>query len=106
MRRYILMAAILLGFLRSGAQAPTPDQFLGYPLGTRFTPHYRVIDYFRQVAASVKNVKLEQYGTTYEGRPLMMAIVASPENAARLDEIRQHSLDMSNARGPVPQISR
>jgi hypothetical protein len=93
------MAAILLGFLRSGAQAPTPDQFLGYPLGTRFTPHYRVIDYFRQVAASVKNVKLEQYGTTYEGRPLMMAIVASPENAARLDEIRQHSLDMSNARG-------
>lgn len=99
MRRYILMTAILLGFLRSGAQAPTPDQFLGYPLGTRFTPHYRVIDYFRQVAASVKNVKLEQYGTTYEGRPLMMAIVASPENAARLDEIRQHSLDMSNARG-------
>ncbi|SEW38329.1 Zinc carboxypeptidase [Chitinophaga arvensicola] len=89
----------MLGFLAANAQVPTPDQFLGYPLGTQFTPHYRVVDYFKQVAATAKNVKLEQYGATYEGRPLLMAIVGSPENMARIEEIRQHSLDMSNAKG-------
>ena len=98
MRRSILLAIIMLGFLHVKAQAPTPDQFLGYPLGTQFTPHYKVVDYFKQVAATAKNVKLEQYGLTYEGRPLMMAIIASPENYGRLEEIRQHSLDMSNAK--------
>lgn len=98
MRRIVFMALVTLGFLVANAQVPTPDQFLGYPLGTQFTPHYRVVDYFKQVAATAKNVKLEQYGTTYEGRPLIMAIIASPENVGRLDEIRQHSLDMSNAK--------
>ncbi|MGF6847168.1 hypothetical protein QFZ51_002403 [Chitinophaga sp. W3I9] len=99
MRRFILMTVVMLGVLFANAQVPTPDQFLGYPLGTQFTPHYKVVDYFKQVAATAKNVKLEQYGTTYEGRPLVLAIVASPENAGRLEEIRQHSLDMSNAKG-------
>lgn len=98
MRRYVLLAFAMLGFLFASAQVPTPDQFLGYPLGTQFTPHYKVVDYFKQVAATAKNVKLEQYGVTYEGRPLIMAIVASPENFSQLDNIRQHSLDMSNAR--------
>ncbi|MEV4883777.1 zinc carboxypeptidase [Chitinophaga ginsengisegetis] len=99
MRRFVLMAVVILGAFFADAQVPTPGQFLGYPLGTQFTPHYKVADYFKQVAATAKNVKLEQYGTTYEGRPLLMAIVASPENIGRLDEIRQHSLDMSNAKG-------
>ncbi|HVI43767.1 MAG TPA: M14 family metallopeptidase, partial [Chitinophaga sp.] len=99
MCRSLLLAFCLFGFIRLQAQAPSPDQFLGYPSGAQFTPHYKVVDYFRQVAASVKNVKLEQYGTTYEGRPLMMAIVTDPANFSRLDEIRRNSQDLSFAKG-------
>ncbi|MGN7819117.1 M14 family metallopeptidase [Chitinophaga sp. 22536] len=99
MRQRLLLALLLLGFTSAMAQIPTPDQFLGYPLGSQFTPHYRVLDYFRQVAATAKNVKVEQYGTTYEGRPLITATIASPANFSRLDEIRQRSLDMSMAKG-------
>lgn len=99
MRKYFSLVIALLGFLNLSAQAPTPDQFLGYPLGTQFTPHYRVVEYFKQVAAAVKNVKIEQYGTTYEGRPLITATVASPDNFARLEEIRKHSVEMSDAGG-------
>lgn len=99
MRQHLLLALLLLGFTTAMAQIPTPDQFLGYPLGSQFTPHYRVLDYFRQVAATAKNVKVEQYGTTYEGRPLITATVASPANFSRLEEIRQRSLDMSMAKG-------
>ncbi|NML37966.1 zinc carboxypeptidase [Chitinophaga sp. G-6-1-13] len=99
MRQHLLLALLLLGFTTAMAQIPTPDQFLGYPLGSQFTPHYRVLDYFRQVAATAKNVKVEQYGTTYEGRPLITATIASPANFSRLDEIRQRSFDMSMAKG-------
>ncbi|UYQ91085.1 M14 family metallopeptidase [Chitinophaga horti] len=89
------------------AQAPpSPKEFLGYPLGSRFTPHYRVVEYFKQVAATSSQVKLEQYGQTYEGRPLLLAAVASPENAGRLEQIRTNNLQLAgieNGSGSVDQ---
>lgn len=69
----------------------SPDQFLGYPLGTQFTPHYRVVAYYRYIASVSKNVKLEDYGTTNEGRELLVAYVASDENISRLDEIKKNN---------------
>jgi hypothetical protein len=50
---------------------------LGYKLGEKFTPHYRVVDYFRYVAKAAKNVELQQFGTTNEGRPLLAMFIAS-----------------------------
>ncbi|MEM8486102.1 MAG: M14 metallopeptidase family protein [Bacteroidota bacterium] len=93
----ILVAVLLLGFglLPAGqvsAQVQSPEAFLGYELGARFTLHHRVIDYFEHVAANSDRVVIEQYGETYEGRPLITAYVASPKNMAQLDEIRLNNL--------------
>jgi Zinc carboxypeptidase len=75
------------------AQLKSPDDFLGYELGAHFTPHHKVADYFRQTAlASAKNVKLIEYGKTNEGRPLMVAVVSSPENITKLEQIRVNNL--------------
>lgn len=93
--RYLLPVCLFFLMICTRAAAQTaPSQFLQYELGTRFTPHYKVVDYFRHIAATVKTVKLETYGESYEGRPLLMAIVASPENMERLEAIRQHNLDV------------
>src|ERR1700748_2675493 len=77
----------------------SPEQFLGYKLGEQFTPHYRIIEYFKYVAAHSKNVKLQQYGTTNEGRPLMAMFIASDENIGRLEEIRTNNLHMAGLPG-------
>ena len=37
-------------------------------------------------------VKIEKYGETNEGRELMLAYIALPENLKRLDEIRKNNL--------------
>ncbi|TDB64427.1 M14 family zinc carboxypeptidase [Arundinibacter roseus] len=75
------------------AQNPTPDSFLGYPLGSRFTFHATILDYVKTLAEkNPSKVKLIPYGSTYEGRPLMVAVVASPENLARLETIRTDNL--------------
>jgi len=91
-----LLLASLSGFTQS---PPTPDQFLGYRLGSHFTPHYRVLEYFKTVAAQTPNMQLQQYGATYEGRPLMMAIIASPENFNRLQAIREQNLQLAGGKG-------
>ena len=78
------------------AQLKSPDEFLGYGLGTRFTPHYRIVNYFNQTASVMPQVmKLEKYGETNEGRELLLAIVSSPENMTRLDEIRKNNLRLT-----------
>jgi hypothetical protein len=74
----------------------TPEQFLGYALGEKFTPHHKIVRYFEQAAeASPRRMKLENYGFTSEGRPLLLAIVASEENFAKLDEIRKNNLRLT-----------
>lgn len=74
------------------AQLKTPEQFLGYKPGDRFTPHHRMVDYFEHVASQNPNIKLIQYGETNEKRPLIVAILSSPENMARLEQVRTDNL--------------
>ncbi|RYE05618.1 MAG: hypothetical protein EOP51_34485, partial [Sphingobacteriales bacterium] len=53
------------------AQVKSPEAFLGYKIGSRYTPHYQLVNYFKHVAEQVPAiVKLQQYGETNEHRPL------------------------------------
>jgi len=114
-RGLILLAAclVLLGTVgaaqaQSGA-LQSPADFLGYELGSQFTPHHRVMDYVRHVAGQSPNVELQPYGTTYEGRPLLVAFVSSPENLQQLETIRTNNLRRAGqaegaVEGPVKGI--
>ncbi len=87
----------------------SPEAFLGYKLGDRFTPHHRVVDYLMHVADFSPNIGLHQYGVTNEGRPLYVVFVASPPNLSRLEEIRTNNLKLTglahgDLEGPVPTI--
>ena len=35
------------------AQLQSPGAFLGYELGTKFTPHYKIVNYFNHAAVAV-----------------------------------------------------
>lgn len=76
------------------AQVPpqSPADFLGYRLGDRFTRHHRVVEYFRYLDDALPTVAVTQYGETYEKRPLIYAVVSSPENMQRLEAIRTDHL--------------
>ncbi|MBI3720133.1 MAG: zinc carboxypeptidase [Sphingobacteriales bacterium] len=96
-KSFLLVIAFLVG-VSLNAQLQSPEHFLGYKVGTKYTPHWKVVSYFQQVAAAVPNmVKLEKYGETNEGRPLMVAYVATPENLQRLDDIRKNNLRLTGA---------
>src|SRR5690606_15282360 len=56
-------------------------------IGEKFTYHHKVVDYFEHVSENSEFVKIEQYGESYEGRPLLVAYVGSPENIANLEAI-------------------
>ncbi|RZK77603.1 MAG: zinc carboxypeptidase, partial [Pedobacter sp.] len=92
------LLGLILWFNSTVAQIKSPDEFLGYPLGSRFTPHQKVVDYFKYVSGLNKNeMKLLSYGKTYEGRELLAAFVSSKQNIDNLEEIRKNNVSMSQA---------
>ncbi len=102
-----LLAFILLCFicvLNSLAQKiQSPSEFLGYKLGEKFTPHYRVVDYYKYLASASKNIRVEEYGKTNEGRPLILAFVASDANISNIEGIRQNNLHLAGiTKGTAP----
>ncbi len=102
MKSAILSFFLTCSLLSAYAQ-PTPSEFLGYPLGTRFTPHHQVVDYYRKIAEGNRMMRLETYGKTYEGRPLILAVISSPENIARLEDIRKANLSLLEGGTPQSQ---
>ncbi|GAB4247259.1 MAG: M14 family metallopeptidase [Ekhidna sp.] len=74
------------------AQLKSPEDYLGYELGEKFTRHHQVVDYYTYISESSEKVTLKQYGNTYENRPLVLAYVSTPENLANLEQIREDNL--------------
>ena len=84
----LILAICIAANLRAQGPLSSPSDFLPHPLGEQFTPHHLLVDYFQYVAANSDRVQLMEYGRTNEQRPLLLAVVSTPQNLARLDEIR------------------
>ncbi|MEO8772916.1 MAG: M14 metallopeptidase family protein [Gelidibacter sp.] len=95
MQKLFLFVFVLLStsFISKAQHLQTPSDFLGYQLGTEFSRHHQVVDYFKMVASQMPNqVKLEKYGETNERRPLYTAIISSEENIKNIEAIRKNHL--------------
>lgn len=102
----IFSTVLLHVSLFASAQSPSPESFLGYELGTHFTPHYKIVDYFKTAAqASPSIMKLEQYGTTTGGRPLLLSVISSPENISNLEAIRLNNLRLTGLENGKPDLT-
>ncbi len=96
-RKLFLVNLLLLFTVAVFAQLQSPEEFLGYKIGSRYTPHHKIVSYFQHVAANVPaSVVLQQYGETNEGRPLLLAFISSKENISNLEEIRINNKRMAN----------
>ncbi|WP_420601066.1 M14 family metallopeptidase [Flagellimonas sp.] len=98
MTRFLLLSFFLFSLV-SFAQLKSPSEFLGYELGTEFTRHHEVVDYYEYLAKEAPDrVKLTTYGQTNERRPLLLAYVSSSENISNLENIRtEHLKDIEGA---------
>jgi hypothetical protein len=99
MRMKKIISSLLLSLSMCLSQAQniqSPTEFLGYTIGTKFTPHYKVMSYFQYIANVLPTqVKYEKYGSTNEGRELTLAYISSADNMKQLEEIRKANLRLT-----------
>ena len=76
--------------LAQQAGVPTPESVLGFAVGADFklATYEESIRYFQRLATVSNRIKLLEVGRTSEGRPWTLAIISSPENLARLDQLK------------------
>ena len=106
MRLTSALILIFIGFpTLLKAQMQSPSEFLGYELGTKFSHHHQILNYFKHLESESENIFLREYGKTYEGRPLMLAILSSDENLSKLDDIRLDNLRRANIENGTPSTN-
>ena len=81
---------------------PAPEEILGAPAGTRPASGGEILACFERIAGASDRVLLERVGSSHEGNPLFYAIVSSPENLARRDEIARVSRLLAGVDGSGP----
>lgn len=81
---------------RFDEKIPTPEEYLGYPIGTLHTRHDAIVGYMRELARLSDRAVLDTIGETYEHRQLVVLKVTSPENHSNLEQIRQDHLQLVN----------
>ncbi|MFM6913514.1 MAG: M14 family zinc carboxypeptidase [Aquirufa sp.] len=87
-----IIAFILLLFSVSlSAQIKSPDEFLGYPIGTKFTYHHQIVAYAHYLASQSNGLAQWQvYGQTSEGREQGQMIIANLPAGVTLEQVQQN----------------
>ncbi|HSL83249.1 MAG TPA: M14 family zinc carboxypeptidase [Thermoanaerobaculia bacterium] len=88
---------------RAAEAASSFAEVVGHAAGERITLHHQMVRYLRHLAATSERVAVVEQGASWEGRELLLAVVTSPANHARLDEIRTASARLADPRGLTPE---
>ena len=75
---------------------PTPKEVIGHEVGEWHVTHDNLVAYMRALAKASDRISIEDRGKTYEGRPLLLLTITTPENHSRLDQIRERHLKATN----------
>ena len=80
---------------------PHPSEYFGREIGDPgvLISHSKILEYYRFMEERSDRVKVVEIGETTEGRPFYYAIVTSPENHARLDNLIDMNSNLYDPRG-------
>ena len=83
----------------------TPRQQFGFDIGADYhlVNYEQMLAYWKKLDQQSNRMTLVRIGTTAEGRPMMMAIITSPENQKNLEHYRRISQQLALGRGLTPE---
>jgi hypothetical protein len=77
----------------------TPKQFTGSEVGEWHFSHDKLYFYMLELARISDRAIWEEYGRSYENRPLGQLIISSPENIKNIEQLRQQHVKLCDPSG-------
>ncbi len=88
------------------ANVPRPQSILRYDVGDFHTTYAQMEKVMESIAAAApERVKIYDIGETNEHRMQHLIAISSPENMARIDEIKANNAKLTDARNTYPQMA-
>jgi len=96
----IIILLIFISFQISFAQIQSPEDYLGYKVGTakKLANMHQIIDYFQQIDAASDRIVVEEVGKTTEGNPFIVAYITSVDNHQNLGQYRHYQQLLADPR--------
>jgi hypothetical protein len=118
MKTFVVALCLVIGISAAGQNSyffpsgnsfdpsiPSPQEFLGYPIGEWHTRHDRIVEYFKELARVSSKAHFQIIGYTNERRPQVVLTITSPENYERIEDIRKEHLRLADP-SQSPDISK
>ncbi|MCH9660322.1 MAG: zinc carboxypeptidase, partial [Bacteroidetes bacterium] len=74
---------------------PTPKSVIGHEVGDWHVTHDKLAFYMQTLAMSSDRITIENRGTTFEGRPLLLLTITAPANHSNLERIRKEHVALT-----------
>ena len=76
------------------SEIPTPESVIGFVPGEWHVSHDKLSEYMRTLAAASDRISIENRGSTFEGRPILLLTITSPANHSRIDAIKANHMKL------------
>ncbi len=108
MRKLALVFCLLIAVPVVAETIPSPEEHFGHVVGADRTliPYPDVLAYLELVAAASDRVSIEEAGTSTLGNRMVVVVLTSAANQARLDEVRDNARRTAKPGGISPEETR
>lgn len=97
----MLLLVVRLGGSVLGQQVPTPEEALGFAVGSDFklATYDESLAYFQQLDDASDKMQLVRVGETSQGRDWFFALISSPQNLANIEHYRSIAQQLAHPSG-------
>ena len=74
---------------------PRPADIIGHEVGEWHVTHDKLMFYMQTLAEKSNRISIENRGSTFEGRPILLLTITSPENHKNLEQIREEHIALT-----------
>jgi len=113
MKKLLLLCAVLSTFTQAQSKLdlsyylpqnvsynqsiPTPESVVGHQVGEWHITHDKLAQYMYALAEASNRITIENRGSTFEGRPLLLLTITSPKNHQNIDAIQKAHFDATES---------
>ena len=83
------------------SQVPTPEQEMGFQVGSQHVNWEQVVAYMKRLAACSPRFSIQEYGRTFENRPLICVVITSEKNQKNLESLRSAHAQLADPAASV-----
>ncbi|MEM9297618.1 MAG: M14 family zinc carboxypeptidase [Bacteroidota bacterium] len=90
------LSYIIPGGVSYNQAIPTPKSVIGHEVGEWHMSHDRLVNYMYAVAEASQRITIQEIGRTFETRPQLLLTITSPENQAKIDQIKKDHVGLTD----------